>query len=90
MAMKRLNLTSRIVPPVLSSKAVVMAVVTYLAGVELFSVHWCRVLDHHQCVFPKTLTVEVLGVGKTMLLVYSIVHNIVFHDLYATVIQITM
>ena len=38
--------------------------VSYLVWVELFSVHWCRVLDHHQCVESKTLAIEVLEVGK--------------------------
>lgn len=37
--------------------------VTYLVGVELFSVHRRRVFDHHQSVVSKTLTVEVLRVG---------------------------
>lgn len=37
---------------------------THLIGAELGSVHWCRVLDHHQCVVSKALTVEVLRVGE--------------------------
>lgn len=51
-------------------------IVTYLVGVELFSVHRCRVLDHHQCFISKTLTVEVLRVGEIEHLVYSILHSI--------------
>ena len=47
----------------------------YLIGFELFSVHRCRVLNHYQCVISKTLTVEVLGVGKIVLLPYCTAHT---------------
>lgn len=53
--------------------------ITYLVGVELFSVHWCRVFNHHQRVISKTLTVEVLGVGK--------IEKLLFQDFYANIIQ---